>query len=262
MKTTPFLMSLIVSSTLGAAPASAALRGQIVDYKEGKTILEGYVVYDDAIQGKRPGIVVVHDWMGVSDFTKGKADSLAKMGYVALAADIYGKDSRPKDTTEAMTLAMKYKGDRALLRRRAQAALDTLLAQPQTDPGKVAAIGFCFGGTAALELARSGAPLVGVVTFHGGLDTPTPADAKNIKAKILVLHGADDPHVPPDQVAAFEKEMNDAHVDWQLIKYSGAVHAFTIPSAGNDNSKGAAYNAKADRRSWQAMKDFFSEIFE
>ena len=126
----------------------------------------------------------------------------------------------------------------------------------------MAAIGYCFGGTAVLELARSGAPLTGVVTFHGGLDTPTPQDAKNIKAKVLVLHGADDPFVTPDQVAAFEKEMNDAKVDWQLIKYSGAVHAFAVPTAGNDNSKGAAYNERAARRAWQAMKDFFAEIFK
>ena len=160
-----------------------------------------------------------------------------------------------------MKLVAIYKGDRPLLRARAQAALTELLKQPQTDPTRVAAIGYCFGGTTVLELARSGAPLTGVVSFHGGLDTPTPQDAKNIKAKVLALHGADDPFVPPMQVSGFEKEMTEGKVDWQLVKYSGAVHAFAIPSAGNDNSKGAAYNATADRRSWQAMKDFFGEIF-
>jgi dienelactone hydrolase len=252
----------IVASLLVASLAHAELKGKPVEYREGKTVLEGYLVYDDAVPGKRPAVVVIHDWMGVSPFTRERADALAKMGYIALAADIYGKGIRPKDGKEAMTQASLYKGNRPLLRARARAALDTLLAQPQTDPSKVAAIGYCFGGTAALELARSGAPLAGVVTFHGGLDTPTPQDAKNIKAKILVLHGADDPHVPPDQVAAFEKEMNDAHVDWQLVKYSGAVHAFSVPTAGNDNSKGAAYNERAARRAWQAMQDFFAEIFK
>jgi len=246
---------------LVAGISQAELKGKTIDYKEGKSVLEGYLVYDDAVQGKRPGVIVVPDWMGMSPFAQDRAEQLAKMGYIALAADIYGKGIRPKDAKEAMQQVGLYKGNRPLMRARAKAALDTLLAQPQTDASHVAAIGYCFGGTTVLELARSGAPLAGVVSFHGGLDTPTPEDAKNIKGKVLVLHGADDPHVPPDQVAAFEKEMKDAKVDWQLVKYSGAVHAFAVPTAGNDPSKGAAYNERAARRSWQAMKDFFAEIF-
>lgn len=247
---------------LMAGVAHAEIQGKTIEYKEGKTALEGYLAYDDAVQGKRPGVIVVHDWMGPSAFTRDRAEQLAKMGYMALAADIYGKGASPKDAQEAMALVKVYKGDRALLRARVKAALDILLRQPQTDPARVAAIGYCFGGTAVLELARSGAPLAGVVSFHGGLDTPTPQDAKNIKGKVLVLHGADDPYVTPEQVAAFEKEMKDAGVDWQLIKYSGAVHAFAIPTAGTDTAKGAAYNPTAARRSWQAMKDFFAEIFQ
>jgi dienelactone hydrolase len=136
------------------------------------------------------------------------------------------------------------------------------LKQPGVDKKRVAAIGYCFGGTTVLELARSGADVAGVVSFHGGLGTPTPEDAKNIKARVLACHGADDPNVPPPEVAGFEKEMRDAKVDWQLIAYGNAVHSFTDKSAGNDNSKGAAYNEKADHRSWQAMKDFFAEIFK
>jgi dienelactone hydrolase len=251
------LLALIFVSGI----AHAALVGKTIDYKEGKTVLEGYLVYDDAVQGKRPGVIVVPDWMGMSPFAQDRAEQLAKMGYIAIAADIYGKGIRPKDAKEAMQQVALYKGNRPLMRARAKAALDTLVAQSQTDASRVAAIGYCFGGTTVLELARSGAPLVGVVSFHGGLDTPTPEDAKNIKGKVLILHGADDPHVPPDQVAAFEKEMNDAKVDWQLVKYSGAVHAFAVPTAGNDPSKGVAYNPSAARRSWQAMKDFFAEIF-
>jgi dienelactone hydrolase len=175
--------------------------------------------------------------------------------------DIYGKGVRPKNGQEAGEQAGKFKSDRALLRARINAALDVLRKNEHVDPKRIAAIGYCFGGTTVLELARSGADIAGVVSFHGGLDTPTPADAKHIKCKVLALHGADDPYVPPAQVAAFEKEMTDAGVDWQLIKYSGAVHAFTNPEAGNDNSKGAAYNERADQRSWEAMKLFFAEIF-
>jgi dienelactone hydrolase len=205
--------------------------------------------------------VVVHDWMGVSDDTKMRAEQLAQLGYTAFVADIYGKDVHPKDAKEAGEQAGKYKGDRALLRKRVIAALDQLKKQKTVNHSQLAVIGYCFGGTTALELARSGADIKGAVSFHGGLDSPTPADGKKIKAKVLALHGADDPYVPADQVRAFEDEMRAGGVDWELVKYSKAVHAFTVKGAGNDNSKGAAYNAEADRRSWQAMKDFFAEIF-
>jgi len=147
------------------------------------------------------------------------------------------------------------------MRQRIGAGLDVLLREPLCDPKRVAAIGYCFGGTCVLELARSGADVAGVVSFHGGLATANPADAKNIRGKVLVLHGGDDPHVPPKEVAAFEDEMRAAGVDWQLVVYGGAVHAFTNPASGSDKSRGAAYNAAADRRSWEAMKAFFGEIF-
>jgi dienelactone hydrolase len=233
-------------------------RAGIVEYKQGDTTLEGYLAGDT---GKRPGVIIVHDWMGPGKFSTAKADELAKLGYVALAADIYGKGVRPANPKEAGEQAGKFKNDRALLRARVLAALDVLKNNKHVDPKRIAAIGYCFGGTTVLELARSGADIAGVVSFHGGLDTPAPGDAKNIKCKVLVLHGADDPNVPPAQVAAFEKEMTEAGVDWQLIKYSGAVHAFTNPEAGHDNSKGAAYNERADKRSWEATKQFFAEIF-
>ncbi len=245
-----------------AADARAALRTEVVEYRQGGTVLEGYLAYDDAIAGKRPGVLVVHEWMGLNAYAKRRAEQLAGLGYVAFAADIYGKGVRAGDAKEAGALAGKYRGDRPLLRARAAAGLDVLRKNPMVDPGRVAAVGYCFGGTTVLELARSGADLSGVVSFHGGLDTPTPGDARNIKGKVLALQGADDPFAPAAQVAAFEDEMRKGGADWQLVLYGGAVHGFSNPDGGSDNSKGYAYNEKADRRSWDAMKAFFAEIFK
>jgi dienelactone hydrolase len=243
-----------------AGTAQAKLHTETVAYKDGATALEGYLAYDDAGPAKKPGILVVHDWMGVTAETKRRADMLAGLGYVAFAADIYGKGVRPADMKAAATESSKWKGQRPELRKRARAGLDFLSAHKRVDPARLVALGYCFGGTTALEVARSGAPVVATVVFHGGLDTPTPGDAKSIKGKVLALQGGDDPFVPAPQVQAFEKEMRDGGVDWQLVSYGGAVHAFTILNAGLDNSKGAAYNEKADRRSWDAMKTFFTEV--
>ena len=240
--------------------AQAQLHTEMIEYKQDDTTLEGYLAYDEAVKGLRPGVLVVHDWMGCDSYAKTRADQLARLGYVAFAADIYGKGVRPKNSQGAGAQAAKYKGDRPLLRARVNAALDMLKKQAQCDPKRVAAIGYCFGGTTVLELARSGADIAGIVTFHGGLDTPT-RDAKNIKCKVLICHGADDPYVPAADVAALQDEFRAAGVDWQMIYYSGAVHSFTRPDSGNDNSKGAAYNERADKRSWEAMKTFFAEIF-
>jgi len=250
------------SLVVGPMQAHAALHTQTVEYRDGETVLEGYLAYDDISDAKRPGILVVHEWMGLGPYVKHRAEQLAELGYVAFAADIYGKGVRVKDQKEAAELAGYYRGDRPLLRARVEAGLDVLKRHPLVDTKRLAAIGYCFGGTAALELARAGAPLQGVVSFHGGLDTPTPQDAVHIKARILVLRGADDPFVPPDQVAAFEKEMQDAIVDYRIVTYPGAVHSFTLPDAGNDPSKGAAYNPEADRQSWAEMKQFFATIFQ
>lgn len=239
----------------------AAIVEKPIEYKEGNTVLEGYLVYDDAKTGKMPGVVVVHAWKGLNDYVKGRAKQLAEMGYVALAADIYGKGVRPQTTEEAGALSGKYKSDVVLLRKRVQAALKTLKAQKNVDSSNTAAIGYCFGGTTVLELARSGADVKGVVSFHGGLATPNVKDARNIKAKLLVLHGAIDPYVKPEEVSAFQHEMNEAKVDYQFVSYSGAVHAFTEPEAGKNVKSGAAYDEKADKRSFEAMKDFFNEIF-
>ncbi|MDB6035178.1 MAG: Dienelactone hydrolase [Verrucomicrobiales bacterium] len=246
---------------LSALTIRAEVRTKVVEYQQGDTTLEGVVVYDDAVTGKRPGVLVVHQWKGLGDYEKKRAEMLAKLGYAVVAADIYGKGVRPDNPKDAGAMAGKYKSDRALLRARANAGLELLKKQPQVDATRLAAMGYCFGGTTALELARSGADIKGVVSFHGALNTPTPEDAKNIKGKILALHGADDPFVPLAEVTAFEEEMRKAHVDWQLVAYGNSVHSFTDWGAGSDNSKGAAYNEKADKRSWEAMKTFFAEIF-
>lgn len=252
---------VIAIVALGAGRAEAKVKSQLVEYKDGDQVLEGYLAYDDASTAKRPGILVVHAWMGLDDNAKKRADMLAALGYVAFAADIYGKGVRPKDKDEAGKLAGTYKKDRALLRRRVNAGLTAMNAQKLVDTSKTAAIGYCFGGTTVLELARSGAKVSGVVSFHGGLDSPTPADGKKISSKVLVLHGAADPFEKPNDFAAFQKELADAKVDWSLVSYGGAVHCFTDATAGNDASKGCAYDANADKRSWQAMRDFFEELF-
>jgi dienelactone hydrolase len=258
------MKTLIAASLMLASIVAghAALKTEVIEYKHGDAVLEGYLAWDDATKGARPGVLVVHEWKGLGSHAKKSADRLAQLGYVALAVDMYGKGVRPKDPKEAGAEAGKYKGNRPLMRARITAALDWLQKQATVDPKRIAAIGYCFGGTTVLELARSGADVVGVASFHGGLGSPTPDDAKNIKCKVLVLHGADDPFVPAAEVAGFEDEMRKAGVDWTLISYGGAVHSFTNPDAGTDNSKGAAYSERADRRSWEAMKLLFAEILK
>ena len=250
---------MVITLAVMCQAARAAIRTETIEYKQGDTTLEGFLAYDTAQPNPRPGVLVVHQWKGITDYEKKRAALLAELGYTVLVADIYGKGVRADNPTDAAALAGKYKSDRALLRARVLAALDALRKNPRVNPSSMAAIGYCFGGTTVLELARSGAEVQAVVSFHGGLSTPTPAAEKKVQAKVLALHGADDPFVPPAEVAAFEKEMRDAGVDWQLVSYGGAVHSFTDWNAGNDNSKGAAYNEKADKRSWEAMKAFFAE---
>lgn len=257
------LLSVLLTPTillLSSSHVLAAIKTKTIEYKQGNTILEGYLAYDDTIKVKRPGVLVVHEWNGLQSYAKKRTEQLAKLGYVAFAADIYGKGIRPKNIEESSKQATIYRQDRKLLRERAKAALQVLQKYSLTDSKRIAAIGYCFGGGTVLELARSGANINGVVSFHGNLDTPNPNDAKNIQAKVLVLHGADDPYVPEEQVQGFAKEMRLGNVDWQLISYGGVVHSFTNPEAKN-NPQGAVYNSIADQRSWQAMRQFFAEIF-
>ncbi len=251
------ISSLLCSVSLG----KAEIKETIVEYKSGDVVCEGLHVVDTAKTGKLPSVLIIHQWTGLSDNEKMRARMLAELGYNVFAADVYGKGIRPQPPAAGQE-AGKYKTDRKLYRERMLAALAVLCQNPQTEPSKVAAIGYCFGGTGVIELARSGALLKGVVSFHGGLDSPAPADGRNIKGKVLALHGADDPFVPVKDITAFEQEMKDAKVDYKLVSYPGAVHAFTQKAAGNDNSKGAAYNEAADKASWDEMKSFFARIFK
>ena len=255
--------SLVASVAAAAFTASTygAIKTQEIEYEHASVKLLGYLAYDDSVEGRRPGVIVVHEWMGHNEYARRRAEQLAGLGYAAFAIDMYGKGVRAKDPKEASQMAGRFKSDRKLMRDRARAGLDVLKRQQIVDPGRLAAMGYCFGGQVSLELARAGAELAGVVSFHGALDTPTPPDAKNIKGKVLALHGAADPFVPPEHVAAFTKEMEDATVDYQFVSYGpGVVHGFTNPDNKGSPMKGVGYDENADRRSWWAMQLFFEEV--
>jgi dienelactone hydrolase len=245
-----------------ALTAFGEVKTKTILYTHGDTELLGYVAWDDDIEGERPGVLVVHEWTGLNDYTRSRARQLAELGYVAFAIDMYGKGVRPQTTEEAAEQAGIYRSDRELMRNRAEAGLEILRRTELSDDNRIAAIGYCFGGGVVLELARSGADISGVVSFHGNLDTPDPSDAEDVQCKVLVCHGAEDPHVGWDQVIDFIDEMSAADVDYQFVAYANAVHSFTNPNSGDDPSSGVAYNAAADRRSWAHMQLFFEELFQ
>ena len=243
------------------APVFAKMQAKPVDWTLGGKTFSGFLVYDDATSAKRPGVLMVPDWKGVSDNAVAKAEHIAGRDYVVLLADVYGKGVRPKDDKEASAQVQSLYADRKVLRARANKALDVLRAQAANAPidtRRIGAIGYCFGGATVLELARSGADLAAVVTFHGALNTDKPAVRGDFKPSLLVLNGADDSYVAKD-VPAFEKEMNDAGVDWQFVNFSGAVHCFALPEA--HNPPGCVYNELAMRRGERMMRVFFSERF-
>ena len=248
----------LLGASLMMTQAHAAVKVQTIAYKQGSTALEGWLVYDDAKQGTHPGVIIYPAWWGPSAFEKKEAERLATMGYVAFVADVYGKNIRPNTPRAAAAEMGKSLKNRALLLARAQAGLDVLRGSKLVNPAKLAAIGFCFGGAPALDLARSGAPLVDTVTFHGFLGTSNLGNAKNIKGHVLALHGAADPAVNLEAVAAFEKEMTKGNVDWQVVLYGGVMHAFTDNIHPSDPANGTKYDPVAAARSWQAMSDLFN----
>lgn len=259
-KTLPMALALSLAGTIGVAQAAVVTKP--VAYEIDGEAFEGMLVYDDAVTSPRPGLVMVPNWLGVTDRAAEKAARAAGDKYVVLVADLYGKRVRPSNPDEARAAASAVRGDRALMRKRAQAAVEVLKAQTETvalDSHKLGAIGFCFGGGAVLELARSGADLNAFVSFHGNLDTPNPADARNIKAPVLVLHGASDPSVPPAQVEGFVAEMKGADADWQLVSYGGAVHSFTDPYANVPGRN--EYHPAVAARAFEAMNDLLDEVF-
>lgn len=253
------------ASDSAPSPASIPAAGapEVQVYRQGDTELEG-LLFRPASGGTPdaplPAVILIHQWMGHGPYEAARAAGFAQAGYLAFVADIYGKGDRPKDRSEAPKYAGKYRGDRPLLRARARAVLDHVRALPGVDPARIAVVGYCFGGGTVLELARDGAGFAGGICVHGNLDTPQPAAQGGVKAPLLVQHGADDPHVPDTQVAAFLAEMRAAKADYVLEHYGGAVHSFSDPGAGDDPAKGAAYDAKADARSYARQLIFLKEV--
>ncbi len=229
-------------------------------YTDGSQKFEGAFLQSN--QAKAPAILMIHNWMGATAETLKQADRFNKLGYNVFVADIYGAGVRPKDAAEAGKLATIYKTDRTLFRKRIDIAYQEMLKQKSVDAQQTAVMGYCFGGTGAVEAARSNSKLKAAISFHGGLDSLNPAEGANIKSHVLVLHGADDPYVAAKDLEAFEKEMRDNHVQFELIKFSNAVHSFTEVGAGNDNSKGAAYNKIADEKSFFYASKFLNDSFK
>ena len=245
---------LVCTGILQIGPAAAQLKTQTVDYKHADTALQGYLAYDGNVTGKRPGVLLVHRRDGMTDFTREHADMIAKLGYVVFAADIFGKGVLPKDIPEMQVHTDKYNKDRLLMRARAQAGLDTLRQNSMVDPSRIAVIGYCFGGVVAMELIHTGAPVVGTVVAHGSFRGFTPGAAKNIRGRLLILHGAEDPTAPLSELDLAIKELRQTQVDWQVELYSGAHHGFTTP----DNPA----NERANVRAWAATQKFFAEVFK
>jgi len=233
---------------------------ETIEYRCGDTVMKGFYAAPDTSEGRRPAVLIAHAWFGRNQFVVDKAKSLAELGYCALALDLYGDATVADNADDARALMTPVVSDRAMLRDRLLAGLEALKAQSGVDTSQIGIIGYCFGGLCALDLARSGADIKGAVSFHGLLH-PNGLDPQPVKAKVLVLHGYDDPMVPPEQLIGFAQEMSSAGVDWQLHAYGGTVHSFSIPGANNPEH-GTVYSATAARRSWQAMMDFFEEIFE
>jgi dienelactone hydrolase len=245
-------------------PAGPSIQGEEVDYTDGETAMKGYLAWDANQSGPRPGVLVVHEWWGHNDYARRRARELAELGYTALAVDMYGDGRQAEHPDDAGQFAAEVMQNMPTARARFEAAHELLDAHPTTDPDRTAAIGYCFGGGVVLAMARAGADLDAVVTFHGSLPVEAIENPEAVKARFLILHGAADPFVTPEQVDAFKKSMDDAGVDYRFVAYEGAKHSFTNPDADTYAEKFGlpiAYDAAADEQSWQAMKEFLAEVF-
>ncbi|HXX56578.1 MAG TPA: dienelactone hydrolase family protein [Thermodesulfovibrionales bacterium] len=258
-----FIFSLVV--TAGGFAAKQDIEGKAVSYSAQGVVMKGYLAYDKGISGRRPGVLVVHEWWGLNDYTRKRARMLAEMGYTALALDMYGGGKQAIHPDDAGKFSSELMKNFDVAKARFMAALDFLKQQPTVDPLRIAAIGYCFGGGVVLNMAREGVDLKGVASFHGGLNAVKPAQPGAVKAKVLVLHGADDKFITPEQIDAFKNEMKNAGVDYRFIAYPGAIHGFTNPEADEYAKKfnlPLGYNAEADRKSWEELEKFLSTIFE
>ncbi|TGD73412.1 dienelactone hydrolase family protein [Mangrovimicrobium sediminis] len=236
------------------------IQTRLIEYTHGDTTLEGYLAWDDALAGPRPAVAISHAWSGRSEFECEKARKLAELGYVGFAIDMFGKGVQGTSVEENQALIQPFLDDRAMLQARIKLAVEVLREQPEVDAGKVAAMGFCFGGLCVLDLARCGADVSGVISFHGLFYAPGNTEGTQISAKVLVLHGYDDPMATPEQMVGLATELSGAGADWQIHAYGGTLHAFTNPEA-NDPDFGTVYSASADQRAWQSMQNFFAEVF-
>ena len=254
----------ILCACLMSFHLQAGVVGKEISYTQGETVMKGYIAYDDSVSGERPGILVVHEWWGHNDYARKRADMLAELGYTALAVDMYGDGKQADHPKDAGKFANAVGGNMPLAKARFQAALQQLKAHSTVDDDDIAAIGYCFGGGIVLNMARQGVDLKGVVSFHGSLATQNPAEKGEVRAKVRVFNGAADPMVKDEHVKAFEQEMKAAGVDYRLVNYPGAKHAFTNPDADRYAEKfqlPLGYQEKADRDSWEQMQRFFKEIF-
>lgn len=243
------------------AGAHAEVKMEAVVYKHGDQNFKGVIAYDDAIKGKRPGVLVVHEWWGLNDYARKRAEQLAGMGYVAFACDMYGDGKTTEHPKEAGAMATAVRKDVKEWQSRALAGLQVLIDHPKVDGTKLAAMGYCFGGSTALQLAYTGADIKAVATFHAALPIPTEENTKAIKAKILICHGAADSFIPEETIQKVRGAFEQAGVDYQMTYYGGVQHSFTVPTATERGLKGMRYDAAADRRSWAAMKSLFDEAF-
>lgn len=241
--------------------AVAEVRTERVEYRDGDVELAGHLAWDDAIDGPRPGVLVVHEWWGLNDYARQRVEQLADMGYVAFALDMYGAGKQTEHPAEARQWATQIRSNVDAWQSRAEAGLDVLRSNELVDRQRIAAIGYCFGGSTVLQMALSGADLRGVASFHGALPEATPEQAEQVQAKMLICHGAADGFVPEEAIDKFRATLEAADVDYMLVYYGGARHSFTVPTADEHGIDGLAYQAEADRRSWQQLQLFFDEIF-